>query len=203
VALLLGYTVPYVVVHISAGLKPAVLLRLVGGAYILALAPPLSAIVFAATSGSALNAWLGGLRLRGQVLALEGLGISPARYLLSPSWLALVFAYLVTAAVFVAAMTAGGWILFNDYGVPHPLATLTADFLDPVPERLAYRTRGIWLVITYALALASIVVAKGSEAKQRADQVTAAMTSGVMRATLLVVALELLSIGLLFALTGN
>ena len=82
---LLGLTVPYVMAHISSALKPSAVLGMIGGTYILSLAPPISAIVFAATSGSAINAWLGGLRLHGQVTALEGLGVTPKRYLWSPT----------------------------------------------------------------------------------------------------------------------
>jgi ABC-type nitrate/sulfonate/bicarbonate transport system ATPase subunit/ABC-type transporter Mla maintaining outer membrane lipid asymmetry permease subunit MlaE len=203
VGVLLGFTVPYVVVHISEGLRPSAVLGLIGGSYVLSLAPPLSAIVFAATSGSAVSAWLGGLRLNGQVEALEGLGIAPARYLWSPAWLSLVLSYLVTAVLFVASMIAGGWALFTLYDVPHALSKLSADFLDPAPERQAFLVRGAWLVGLYALSIASIVVAKGEEHKDRSDEVTAAMTSATVRLTLLVVTAELASIALLFALTGR
>lgn len=203
VALLLGVTVPYVVVHISAAIKPSVMLSMIGGSYILALAPPVSAIVYAATSGSAVNAWLGGLGLGGQVVALEGLGIEPKRYLDAPAWMALMLGYLGSAAVFVASMIGGGYLLFTEYRVPNALAVLTADFLDPAPERLPYRHRGMWLIVAYAFAIASIVVAKGREPKHRSDQVTQAMTTGVMNATLFVVVLELLSVALLYAITGE
>jgi phospholipid/cholesterol/gamma-HCH transport system permease protein len=203
VAVLLGVTVPYVVVHISAAIKPGVMLGMIGGSYILALAPPVSAIVYAATSGSAVNAWLGGMGLRGQVVALQGLGVDPRRYLDAPAWMALALGYLVSAAVFVAAMIGGGYLLFQEYGVPNALDVLSADFLDPAPERVAYRWRGIWLVASYALAIASIVVAKGREPKDRSDQVTSAMTAGVMRSTLLVVVLELISVAILFSVTGE
>jgi ABC-type nitrate/sulfonate/bicarbonate transport system ATPase subunit/ABC-type transporter Mla maintaining outer membrane lipid asymmetry permease subunit MlaE len=203
VAVLLGVTVPYVVVHISAGIKPGVMLGMIGGSYILALAPPVSAIVYAATSGSAINAWLGGMGLRGQVVALQGLGVDPRRYLDAPAWMALAVGYLVSAGVFVASMIAGGYLLFQKYAVPNALDVLTADFLDPAPERIAYRWRGIWLVVCYGLAIASIVVAKAREPKDRSDQVTASMTSGVMRSTLLVVVLELVSVAILFSVTGE
>jgi len=199
VGALLGFTVPYVMAHISEGLKPRAVLTLLGGTYVLTLAPPLSAIIFAATSGSAINAWLGGLRLHGQVVAVEGLGIQAGRYLWSPSWVALVAAYLVTALGFVAAMVLGGWVLFDAYEVPHALAKITSDFLDPPPSRVPYLIRALFLVAAYALGVASIVVSRGSAPKDRSDQVTAAMTSSVMRSTLLVVTLELVTIVLLFS----
>lgn len=203
VGVLLGITVPYVIVHISASLKPAAVLGLIGGTYIQSLAPPLSAIVFAATSGSAINAWLGGLRLNGQVLALQGLGVPPARYLWSPAWYALVVAYIVTFMVFVASMTFGGWVLFANYAVPDALSKLTADFLDPPSGRIPYLVRTLWLVASYALAVASIVVAKGRESKSKAEDVTLAMTSSVMRCTLFVVVMELATVAIVFALTGG
>jgi ABC-type transporter Mla maintaining outer membrane lipid asymmetry permease subunit MlaE len=203
VGVLLGITVPYVIVHISEALRPSAVLGLIGGSYVLSLAPPLSAIVFAATSGSAVNAWLGGLRLHGQVVALEGLGIPPARYLWSPAWVALALAYLFTAALFVASMIGGGFLLFQFYGVPHALDKLTSDFLAPPPSRLPYLVRAGWLVLTYAAAVASIVVAKGREPKERSEEVTAAMTSAVMRATLFVVVMELATVALLFTYTGK
>ena len=201
VGLLLGITVPYVLVHISPALRPGSVLGLIGGSYILALAPPLSAIVFAATSGSAINAWLGGMRLHGQVVALEGLGVEPRRYLWSPSWLGLLLAYVATFWVFVAAMTFGGTMLFTYYEVPHAVAKLTADFLDPPASRLPYLVRALWLVGSYAVAIASIVVAKGSETKRSSEDVTRAMTSSVMLATLFVVVAELITVAVMFAMT--
>jgi ABC-type nitrate/sulfonate/bicarbonate transport system ATPase subunit/ABC-type transporter Mla maintaining outer membrane lipid asymmetry permease subunit MlaE len=203
VGVLLGITIPYILVHISDVLRPSAILGLIGGTYILALAPPLSAILFAATSGSAMSAWLGGLRLHGQVVALEGLGIPPARYLWSPAWIALALSYMVTVALFASAMIAGGLLLFNFYEVPGALAKLTADFIDAPASRTPYLIRAGWLVFSYAFAVASIVVAKGSELKEKSEQVTSAMTSAVMRATLFVVFMELVTVAVLYRYTGR
>lgn len=203
VGVLLGITIPYIVVHISDALKPSAVLGLIGGSYILALAPPLSAILFAATSGSAISAWLGGLRLHGQVVALEGLGIPPARYLWSPAWTALTISYLVTVSLFASAMIAGGFFLFDFYQVPGAFARLTSDFVDPPASRIPYLVRAGWLVVSYAFAVASIVVSKGSEPKDKSEHVTSAMTSAVMRATLFVVFMELASVAVLYHYTGR
>jgi ABC-type nitrate/sulfonate/bicarbonate transport system ATPase subunit/ABC-type transporter Mla maintaining outer membrane lipid asymmetry permease subunit MlaE len=203
VGLLLGLTVPYVIAHISSALKPSAVLHMIGGTYILSLAPPISAIVFAATSGSAINAWLGGLRLHGQVTALEGLGVAPGRYLWSPTWTALVLSYLVTILAFAAAMVAGGFALFTFYDVPDALSVLTSDFRGEPASRLPALVRGLWLMITYAVAMASIVVSKGREPKGRSEEVTSAMTSSVIRATLFVVVMELATVIALYAWTGE
>src|SRR5262249_17050361 len=151
VGALLGFTVLYIIAKMSADLRVAALLRLVGGTYILSLAPPLSAILFAATSGNAINAWLGGMQLGRQVLALDGIGVPAPRYLWSPAWIALALGYLGTVVVFIASMIAGGFALFQLYGARDALAVLTSDFLDPAPGRGPYLARGIWLMIAYAV----------------------------------------------------
>lgn len=203
VGLLLGFSVLYVIAKMSADLRAGAMLRLVGGTYILSLAPPLSAILFVATSGNAVNAWLGGMQLNRQILALEGLGVPVPRYLWSPAWMALFLSYLLTVGVFIAAMVGGGFILFQTYGQKDALAILTSDFLDPAPGRGPYLIRGIWLAFAYAIAIATIVVESGVSPKDEAAEVTASMTSAVIRTTLLVVALELVSVMVLFALQGK
>lgn len=200
VGALLGFTVPYVIANISQDLRPAAVFGLIKGTYILSLSPPLSAIIFVATTGSAISAWLGGLRLHGQVAALEGVGVPPSRYLWSPTWLALVIGYLATFGAFTLAMIVGGWALYWMSDVKDAFALLSADFLDPPPSRIPYLIRAVWSVVAYALAAASIVVAKGSEPKSKSDDVTAAMTSSIMRLTLFVVVMELLTVMLVRAL---
>jgi ABC-type nitrate/sulfonate/bicarbonate transport system ATPase subunit/ABC-type transporter Mla maintaining outer membrane lipid asymmetry permease subunit MlaE len=203
VGALLGFTVLYIIAKMSADLRAVAVLRLVGGTYILSLAPPLSAILFAATSGNAVNAWLGGMALGRQMLALDGIGVPARRYLWSPAWLALAVSYLGTVAVFVASMVAGGWALFQLYGGKDALAILTSDFVDPAPGRGPYLVRGIWLVCCYAAAIATIVVHSGVAHKDEAAHVTHAMTSAVVRTTLFVVAMELASVIVLFAVVGQ
>ncbi|MFT3768725.1 MAG: ATP-binding cassette domain-containing protein [Minicystis sp.] len=203
VGALLGFTVLYIIAKMSADLRALAVLRLVGGTYILSLAPPLSAILFAATSGNAINAWLGGMALGRQITALDGIGVPAPRYLWSPAWIALALAYVLTVLVFVAAMIAGGYALFQLYGGKDAIAVLTSDFIDPAPGRAPYLVRGIWLVICYAVAIATIVVQRGVAHKDEAAHVTAAMTSAVVRVTLFVVAMELASVMVLFAVVGK
>jgi ABC-type multidrug transport system ATPase subunit/ABC-type transporter Mla maintaining outer membrane lipid asymmetry permease subunit MlaE len=200
---LLGFTIPFAMMQLSSALSEQAILRIMGGSYVLSLAPPLSAIVFAATSGSAVNAWIGGLRLHGQVQALEGLGVPPGRYLFSPAWLALALGYLVVALVFAGAMIGGGYVLFAWKAVPDALSILTAPFFDPAPTKVAPLVRGIWLVLAYALVLPSLVVAKASEPKRASEDVTEAMTASVMRCTLFVVFIELVSLTIMQAIVKN
>ena len=203
VGALLGFTVLYIIAKMSVDLRALSVLRLVGGTYILSLAPPLSAILFAATSGNAVNAWLGGMALGRQILALDGIGVSAPRYLWSPAWLSLVISYLATVVVFIASMVLGGYCLFQLHGGKHALAILTSDFVDPAPGRGPYLVRGVWLTVSYAIAIATIVVGSGVAPKDEAAHVTSAMTSAVVRTTLFVVAMELASIIVLFAVVGR
>lgn len=203
VGALLGFTVPYVISNISHDVRPAAIFGLIKGTYILSLAPPLSAIIFAATSGSAMSAWLGGLRLGGQVTALEGLGVPPERYLWAPTWMGLTASYLATFVVFTAAMMFGGWALYAAHGVRDAVAVIASDFVDPPPSRWPYLVRGLWSVLAYTVAIASVVVAKGREEKERAEAVTRAMTSSVMRVTLFVVVMELVTVLVVRAWEGG
>lgn len=200
---LLGFTVLFVIAKMSGDIKTASMLRLVGGTYILSLAPPLSAVLFAATSGNVIAAWLGSVELQKQSLALEGLGVPVERYLWATAWGALFIAYLLTVAVFIASMVLGGWVLFRVYGAPDAFALLTSDFFDPAPARGPYLVRGVGLVLAYAIAIATIATSRGVGPKNEAEDVTRAMTSSVIRSTLFVVAMELASVALLFSLEAK
>jgi len=195
VSTLIGYMVLYVISRIGgAGVRPDALIRQIGGSYVIALAPALSAILFVAASGSATNAWLGSMALGRQTLALEALGIDQKAYLWAPAWLALGLGYVLVAGVFALGMIVGGWLVCRGLGMPDAWALLTADLIDPRPERAAYAARAGLLVWMYGWGIASDVVAKGTASKPDADAVTRGMTASVVACTLWVVALELLSI---------
>ena len=195
VSTLIGYTVLFVISKVGgAGVRPDALLRQIGGSYVVALAPALSALLFVAASGSATNAWLGSMGLTKQTLALDALGVDRRSYLWAPAWLAAGVTYLVVAALFALGMIGGGLLVCRSYGVPHAWQLLTADFLDPRPERVRYALRAGFLVWMYAWGIASDVVAKGGAPKPEADAVTRGMTASVVACTLWVVAWELVTV---------
>ena len=209
VSLLVGATLLYIFHRALGGgglpVRADRVFSLIGSMHVLALAPPLSAILFAATSGSAIAAWLGGMSLTRQTAALRGLGISEARYLWLPAWLGLVFAYLVLAAVFTAGMIAGG-VAYLKLRAPEAgdaLALVTADLVDPPAERAVFRARALVLVLIYAVGVASDAVAKGGRDKTSAESVTAAMVRSVMACTLWVVAVELVSLVVVYGARGG
>jgi ABC-type nitrate/sulfonate/bicarbonate transport system ATPase subunit/ABC-type transporter Mla maintaining outer membrane lipid asymmetry permease subunit MlaE len=209
VSLLIGFTLLYIL-HRSIGggelpILPERVFSLIGSMHVIALAPPLSGILFAATSANAIVAWLGGMSLTRQTTALEGLGISKARYLWVPAWLALVLAYLLLAGLFVVGMLVGG-VLYLELRVPElhgglefAWELLTADLVDPPPERAVFRVRALGLCCVYALGIAGDAIAKGSRDKHSAEDVTVAMVRSVMVTTLWIVALELASLVLIYA----
>ncbi len=195
VSTLIGYTVLYVISKVGgAGVRADALLRQIGGSYVVALAPALSALLFVAASGSATNAWLGSMGLTKQTLALDALGVDRRSYLWAPAWLSVALCYLAVAALFALGMIAGGLLVCRTYDVPHAWELLTGDILDPRPERLAYALRAGFLVWMYAWGIASDVVAKGGAPKPEADAVTRGMTASVVACTLWVVAWELATV---------
>ncbi|MCB9560233.1 MAG: ATP-binding cassette domain-containing protein [Kofleriaceae bacterium] len=195
VSVLIGYTVLYVISKVGgAGVRPDALIRQIGGAYVVALAPALAAVLFVAASGSATNAWLGSMGLTRQTVALEALGVDSRAYLWAPAWVALGVAFLAVAALFALGMIVGGLLVCRQYHVPGAWDLLTADLFDPRPERIRYALRAGFLAWIYGWGIAADVVAKGSAAKPEADAVTRGMTASVVACTLWVVAWELTTV---------
>ena len=161
VSLLVGCTLLYIFHRALGGgglpVRADRVFALIGSMHVLALAPPLSAILFAATSASAITAWLGGMSLTRQTAALRGLGIAEARYLWLPAWLVLALAYVVSAALFTAGMVAGGVLYLSVYApdAGDAWALVTADLLDPPAERAVFRARALVLTAIYAVGIAS------------------------------------------------
>lgn len=209
VSTLIGFTLLYIL-HRSIGggelpIRPERVFSLIGSMHVIALAPPLSAILFAATSANAVVAWLGGMSLTRQTTALRALGIGESRYLWVPAWLGLVFAYLCMAALFTLGMLVGG-VAYLELRVPElgggwsfAWELLTADIVDPPPERAVFRLRALGLIALYALGMAGDAIAKGAEDKHAAEDVTVAMVRAVMVTTLWIVALELGSLVLIYS----
>ena len=194
VSALVGYTILYVISKVGGqGIGADAGIRIVGGSYVVALAPVLSAMLFVAASGNATNAWLGSMNLTRQVVALEALGVRSRSYLYAPAWLALGLAYLCACGLFALGMLAGGWALCRQLHVAHAWTILTGDLVDPRPERVRWKTRALFLAWIYAWGIASDVVAKGGADKKESDDVTAGMTASVVACTLWVVVWELVT----------
>lgn len=204
VSTLIGYSVLYIFHRAFAdgdlALRDGYVFTLLGSRHIIALAPPLTGILLAATSGNAITAWLGGISLTRQSDALRGLGVSPQRYLWGPAWLGLSASALVLAVLFVAGMVLGGTVYITSAGLGSAEAfeLVTAQLLDPAPGDRRLLARAGLLLSIYAVGIAADAVAKGSADKHSAEAVTASMVRSVMASTLWIVALELLTLPLIF-----
>ena len=209
VSVLIGVTILYILHRALAGgempLRADKVFSLIGSMHVIALAPPLCGILFASTAGNAITAWLGGISLTRQGEALRGLGIDPRRYLWLPTWLTMVGAFFVMALVFTGGMLLGGAVYLvtqvPDLGGEFSRAwdLVSADLLDPPPDRAVFRTRMFLLFGLYAVGISSDAIAKGAKSKSSAESVTVAMVRSVMASTLWIVALELLSLMWIFA----
>ncbi len=200
VSTLLGFTILFVITHVAPeGVSQSLLVQQIGGSYVTALAPALSAFLFVAASGNSVNAWVGGMGLTRQIAALEALGIKRERYLWAPTWLALALGYLLIVVVFAFGLLLGGMLLCRLEGIPDAWVILSSDLLSPRPGRGRFLARALWLVVLYAGGIAADVVAKASREKPSAESVTQGMTASVVSCTLWVVVLELSSALWLFS----
>jgi ABC-type transporter Mla maintaining outer membrane lipid asymmetry permease subunit MlaE len=202
VSTLIGYSVLYIFHRAFAdgdlALRDGFVFTLLGSRHIIALAPPLSGILFCATSGNAITAWLGGISLTRQAEALQGLGVSPRRYLWAPAWVGLSVSSVVLSSLFVAGMVAGGTLYIASTGLETTAAfeLITAQILDPAPGDGRLLARAGLLLAIYAVGISADAVAKGARDKDSAEAVTASMVRSVMASTLWIVALELLTLPL-------
>jgi ABC-type multidrug transport system ATPase subunit/ABC-type transporter Mla maintaining outer membrane lipid asymmetry permease subunit MlaE len=202
VSTLIGYSVLYIFHRAFAdgdlALRDGFVFTMLGSRHVIALAPPLAGILFCATSGNAITAWLGGISLTRQAEALQGLGVSPRRYLWAPAWLGLSVSSLFLSIVFVAGMVAGGALYIASTGVEATTAyeLVTAQLYDPAPGDRRLLARAGLLLAVYAVGISADAVAKGARDKHSAEAVTASMVRSVMACTLWIVALELLTLPL-------
>jgi len=204
VSTLLGYSVMYIFHRAFSGgdlaLRDEFVFSMIGARHIVALAPPLSGILFAATSGNAVTAWLGGISLTKQADALEALGIKRERYLWLPAWLGLTLSFVVLAVVFIAGMVGGGALYVQSQGQTWSAAFefVTAQLLDPEPSDVRLLARAGFLLAIYSVGISADAVAKGSRSKRSSDAVTVAMVAAVMASTLWIVLLEMATLPLVF-----
>ena len=195
VSLLLGFTLLYTLIGVAPmGVRPERALALLGNGHVVALMPPLAAILFVAASGNAVSGWLGGASLTRQIAALEAIGMSRRVYLWPAAWWGLFVSALVVTAVFGLGLTLGGVAYTEIAGIEGGWEVLTGDWLDPRPERRPWNIRALALGLLYAGGIAADVVAAGTLRKDTADDVVRAMTGSVVRCTLWIVVWELVSV---------
>ena len=161
-------------------------LALVGGTFIGALTPPLMGFLYAARSGSAVTAWLGGMGYSRQIDAMKTLRVDPESYLRVPVWWSSFLGFIVAASVFLltmwigAAVTAGAF-----FGVADAFGVLQPTMDDPEFASIFYK------LPTYALLLASVFTIVGMAPKRTSEDVATGITRAIIIGTVLVTLAEL------------
>ena len=169
----------------AALVSPQIIVENLRGDFILAITPPLCGFLFAARSGSALSAWLGGLSLRRQTDALKSLGVSVDQYLRVPALLGTFFAFLFTIAVFGAAMYFAATVTATGFGVVDASQILRETSPD-------FRRQLIEKSLLYGIAIGVIGTHIGLLAKRNSQDVARGITRTIIFCTLAVVLSELL-----------
>ncbi|RBP53214.1 ATP-binding cassette domain-containing protein [Arenicella xantha] len=198
VGLMLGTTTVAVVQMLSdtalTGLirlfiKPDDLIQLMGGRYVLYLAPAIGGMLFAARSGSIMSNWLGELVRGKQTQALKLLGVPPSQYLTAPALIGLFVSMIAAIVWFAVCVWFGGVIATQHlFGIADPAAVMSVSAVDVTLSSFWFKT------FCYSLIVASTVVALGLAPKQSSHQVNIHTTKTIIYSTLSIALLELLII---------
>lgn len=164
---------------VSLFIKPETLIELMGGRYVVYLAPAIGGMLFAARSGSIVTNWLGEMVRGKQVRALALVGVNPNHYLVAPSLLAVFASMFVTLIWFTFCVWLGGTLtthcLFDIDKVAQVMAISSFDF----------SRSDFWLKITaYSVVTSIVIVTLGMAAKKTAHQVNVHTTKAIIYSTL-------------------
>jgi phospholipid/cholesterol/gamma-HCH transport system permease protein len=165
-------------------------------AVLVELAPIGAGLIVAARTGASLGAELGAMKLGEQLDALELLGLPPMRVLVGPRVLACVLA-LPLLHVYIAALALlSGYVAENVVGHTNWLKFQTASLKELYPEDVipaALKTA----VFGFLIGVAGCYF--GMRAEGGTEGVGRAATAGVVASCLLVLAADVLLVGLIHA----
>ena len=174
---------------VSMFVKPETLINLMGGRYVLYLAPAIGGMLFAARSGSIMSNWLGEMVRGKQVRALGLLGVPPAQYLRAPSAIALFLSMFATIVWFTFCVWLGGVIATTQlFDIPNAVEVMSLSRYE------IQRSLFWWKAVIYSSAVALTVVGLGLSAKQTAHQVNIHTTKTIIYSTLSIALAELVII---------
>jgi len=198
VGLMLGSTTMAVVKMLSDNalsgwvgmlVKPETLVNMMGGRYVLYLAPSIGGMLFAARSGSIVSNWLGEMTRGRQVQALSLLDVPPAQYLRAPVVIALFLSMCAAIAWFAYCVWLGGVLTTHqlfDLSNTGEVMALTA--FDLKQSLIAVKT------VIYSTLVAFTVVSMGLTPKKTTHQVNIHTTKTIIYSTLCIAAAELLMV---------
>jgi phospholipid/cholesterol/gamma-HCH transport system permease protein len=163
-------------------------------AVLLELAPIGAGLIVAARTGASLGAELGAMKLGEQLDALELLGLPPLRVLVGPRVLACIVA-LPLLHVFIAALALfSGYVAENIVGSTNWLRFQTASLKELYPEDVipaGLKTMAFGFLVGVAGCFHGMRAEGGTEGVGRAA------TAGVVASCLLVLAADVLLVGLI------
>ncbi len=165
-------------------------------AVLLELAPVGAGLIVAARTGASLGAELASMRVTEQIDALELLGVSPLRRLVGPRIVACVFAVPVLHVLIAATALSSGFIAEQVTGSTTYLKYDTAAvrellLQDVVPAGLKTLVFGLVVGVTGCFI--------GLNAREGSEGVGRAATDSVVACVLLVLAVDVLLVGLIKA----
>ncbi len=198
VGLMLGATTMAVVKMLSDNalsgwvgifVKPESLVSMMGGRYVLYLAPSIGGMLFAARSGSIVSNWLGEMTRSRQVRALKLLGVSPQQYLAAPAVLALFISMLVAISWFAFCVWAGGVLTAHHlFDLANTNAVMALTEYDLKKSLIVTKT------VIYSVLVALTVVSLGLAPKTTAHQLNIHTTKTIIYSTLAISLAELVII---------
>lgn len=164
---------------VSWFIQPETLIEMMGGRYVVYLAPAIGGMLFAARSGSIVTNWLGEMVRGKQVRALSVLGINPAHYLTFPSLLALFVSMFATLVWFTFCVWLGGvWATDYLFEMDNVVTAMNISKFDIARS-------SFWLKITiYSAVVSLVVVTLGMAKKKTAHQVNIHTTKAIIYSTL-------------------
>ncbi|HXM18991.1 MAG TPA: ABC transporter permease [Candidatus Tumulicola sp.] len=160
------------------------------------LGPMLSGIVFAGRAGAAITAALGSMKVTEQIEALQSMGASPTKVLVTPRLLACVLMLpLLTIFADIVGICAGyimAWqrVHLSQYEYFHSVQVTvdTSDFL-----------KGLVKAVVFGIIVSMVACYEGFNASGGADGVGKATTQAVVASIILIFAANFLLSFLLFA----
>jgi ABC-type transporter Mla maintaining outer membrane lipid asymmetry permease subunit MlaE len=174
---------------VSMLVKPETLVNMMGGRYVLYLAPAIGGMLFAARSGSIMSNWLGEMVRGQQVRALNLLGVPSSQYLSAPSLIALFLSMFATVVWFTFCVWWGGIIATGQlFDISNPSEVMSISQYD-VQHSLFW-----WKALIYSSVVALTVVALGLSPKKTAHQVNIHTTKTIIYSTLSIALAELVII---------
>lgn len=174
---------------ISMFITPEALINLMGGRYVLYLAPAIGGMLFAARSGSIMSNWLGEMVRGKQTRALSLLNVPPSQYLSAPSAVALFMSMFAAIIWFTFCVWLGGVVATTQlFNIPNASEVMGLSRYDVL------RSLFWWKAAIYSVVVALTVVGLGLSPKKTAHQVNIHTTKTIIYSTLSIAFAELVII---------